>query len=196
MKYTAVSGDWIADSPTTSGSAASYDANWIGIGGITGSDLIQVGINNAVSANGKVTTQVFYEMLPAPSVTIVSFKVVPGDSITASITETATNAWTITLTDVTQNETFTKDVSYTSSLSSAEWIEEDPSDINGSLLPLDNFGSIDFTQTVTTANGSNDNLAQAEADSVTMVNASGIQEAVPSAPGSDEASFSVQWKSS
>lgn len=193
-KYTAVSGDWTEDTPTGNGSSNSYDATWIGVGGITTNDLIQVGINNTVSSTGQISTQAFYEMLPSPSVTVSGFKVSPGDSITASITETSTDMWSITLNDLTQNETFNKVVSYTSSLSSAEWIEEDPSSIKGGLLPLDNFGTVKFGKAFTIVNGTSSNLLQINANSVTMVNSSGKPEAVPSAIGNDGASFSVQWQ--
>ncbi len=192
--YTSVSAAWTAVSPTNSSSSTAYDANWIGIGGITSTDLIQVGINNAVTASGKVSVQAFYEMLPSTAVAIASLTVTPGDSLTASITESGTNTWLIKISDVSQNESFSKTVSYTSSLSSAEWIEEDPSDANGALLPLDDFGTVNFTQALTTANGSSQNLSQLNADNVTMVNSSGSPEAAPSVIGSDGASFSIKWE--
>ncbi len=196
VKYTAVYGSWIANSPTSSGSTTSYDATWIGIGGITGTDLIQAGVNNSVTSSGTVSTQVFYEALPAPASSVVGFKVLPGDTIIVSIIESATNSWTITIQDTTQKETFTKTLNYTSSLSSAEWIEEDPSKTNGQLYPLDNFGTVSFSQTSATANGASDNLAQLNANSIMMVNSTGATVAQPSAIGSDNASFSVQYKSS
>ena len=195
-KYTAVYGSWTADSPTSSGSTTSYDGTWIGIGGITSTDLIQAGINNSVTSAGAITTQVFYETLPSPAKTIVGFKVLPGDTIIVSIVESATNSWTITIQDTTQKETYTNTVNYTSSLSSAEWIEEDPSQTNGQLYPLDNFGTVNFTQTTATANGSSNNLTQLNANSITMVNSTGATVAQPSVIGSDNASFSVQYKSS
>lgn len=195
-KYTAVYGSWTADSPTSSGSTTSYDGTWIGIGGITSTDLIQAGINNSVTSAGAITTQVFYETLPSPAKTIVGFKVLPGDTIIVSIVESATNSWTITIQDTTQKETYTNTVNYTSSLSSAEWIEEDPSQTNGQLYPLDNFGTVNFYQTTATANGSSNNLTQLNANSITMVNSTGATVAQPSVIGSDNASFSVQYKSS
>lgn len=190
-QYTSVAGSWTAVSPTNSTGTTAYDANWIGIGGITSNDLIQVGINNEVSSTGQLTVQAFYETLPSPATTISSLSVSPGDSIKASITEVAPNSWIITITDETQNKTYTKTVSYTSSLSSAEWIEEDPSDTSGALLPLDNFGTVNFTQALTTANSTSSNLTQLNANSITMVNSSGGAEATPSAIGTDGASFSV-----
>ena len=195
-KYTAVYGSWTADSPTSSGSTTSYDGTWIGIGGITSTDLIQAGVNNSVTSAGAISTQVFYETLPSPAKTIVGFKVLPGDTIIVSIVESATNSWTITIQDTTQKETYTNTVNYTSSLSSAEWIEEDPSQTNGQLYPLDNFGTVNFYQTTATANGSSNNLTQLNANSITMVNSTGATVAQPSVIGSDNASFSVQYKSS
>lgn len=193
-KYTTVSASWTAASPTNSSGSTAYDANWIGIGGITNSDLIQIGINNTVTASGQVYAEAFYEMLPSPAVGISSLAIAPGDAISASITESGTNTWVIKISDATKNESFTKTVSYTSSLSSAEWIEEDPSDASGALLPLDDFGTVNFSQALTTANGTSEDLTQLTADNITMLNSSGSPEAVPSAIGSDGASFSVKWQ--
>lgn len=46
----------------------------------------------------------------------------------ASIAELVpdSNLWTITLEDVTQNETFTQTIPYPSTHATAEWIEETP----------------------------------------------------------------------
>lgn len=194
IKYISVSAVWTAGSPTNSGGGNAYDANWIGIGGITSSDLIQVGINDEVTANGQVLEQAFYETLPAPAVTISSLAVAPGDSIKASIYLSGSNTWVIEINDTTKNQTFNKTISYNSSLSSAEWIEEDPSGVNGSTLPLDDFGTINFFQTFASANGTTEDLTQLNAANITMVDSAGNPEAVPSTIGADGASFSVKWQ--
>ncbi len=190
---TTVSGSWIAPSPTGNGSTTSADASWIGIGGVSSTDLIQVGTDNTVSASGQVTTGAFYEMLPAVSQNINGLTVTPGDSITASITETTTNEWSIVITDNTNKQTFTTTVSYTSSNSSAEWIEEDPSYSNGQLVPFDNYGSVSFSNCNATDNGTSEGISTASPDSITMINSSGQNISVPSnMTGND---FSVSWQS-
>ncbi len=190
-KYTAITADWVAPTVTGNGASLSADASWIGIGGVTTSDLIQIGTDNTVSSSGVVTTGAFYELLPNAAITITSLNISPGDTINASIQETSTNEWTITLIDVTKNQTFTKNVSYTSSLSSAEWIEEDPSNSSGNLYPLDNFGTVSFSDVTTTANGTKEDLSAVNGDSITMLNSSSQPIATPSAIGSNGSSFSV-----
>ncbi len=192
-KYTSVSATWIADNPKGNGTTTTADATWVGIGGITTSDLIQVGTNNTVSSSGQVVVQAFYEMLPNVSTNIPSLTINPGDTINASVTEDGTNVWVIDISDMTSNTSFTKTVSYTSSNSSAEWIEEDPSYSNGSLVPFDNFGQVDFTNSKTIDNGVTDNLTQVSAQSITMVNSSGQAEATPSVIASDGTDFNIYY---
>jgi hypothetical protein len=189
--FTEISSSWTATSPTGNGSTMSADATWIGIGGVTTSDLIQIGTDNAVSASGQVSASAFYELLPNASIDISSINVSPGDQMTASLSEVSASLWDMTITDTTKNQTFTEQVSYSSSNSSAEWIEEDPSYSNGQLIPLDNFKTASFTNATTVSSGSTLNLATANAQPITLVNSSGQPIATPSSIGSDGASFSV-----
>jgi hypothetical protein len=189
--YTSVSGTWNATSVSGNGSSTSADATWIGIGGVTSGDLIQVGTQNIVSASGQVSSGAFYEMLPASSRTVPGMTVNGGDSISASVTEISSGQWTITIRDNTNSESFSINVSYSSSLSSAEWIEEDPSYVNGRLIPFDNFNSASFNGSSTTSSGNVLNLSGSDAQPITMVNSVGQPIAVPSAIAGDGASFSI-----
>lgn len=191
QKFTTISGTWVQPKATGNGTTTMADATWIGIGGITTSDLIQVGTDNTVEPNGSVVIGAFYELLPNSAITIPNVTISAGDTINASINEIGSGEWTISITDVTDSESFSINVSYTSSNSSAEWVEEDPSDISGNLVPFDNYGSVDFTQALTTANGTSVDLAKIGAQSVAMVNSSNQIISSPSAIGSDGASFSV-----
>lgn len=190
-KYTKVSGSWTAPVPTGNGRSTTADAAWIGIGGVSSNDLIQVGTENTVTAAGQVDTAVFYELLPDAPIYPSTISVTGGDTISASITETSPGQWTVSLSDTTNGQSFTTSVSYASSYSSAEWIEEDPSFASGSLVPFDNFGSVPFSQTFATANGVSQNIASGTAGSITLVNRRGAAIATPSALGADGASFSV-----
>ncbi len=190
--YTQVSASWVVPSPTGNGSSTSADATWIGIGGITTSDLIQIGTDDTVSANGQVTSAAFYEMLPDSAITISSMHISSGDTIQAAVNQTTTGEWNLSITDTTSNQTFSMNVAYNSSLSSAEWIEEDPSDTQGNLLPLDNFGTVDFTQASTLDSNVAQNLTESKAYSIDMVNSSNQTVAATSSIGSDNASFSVE----
>jgi hypothetical protein len=108
-KYTSVAASWIAPSPSaTSASVESADGTWIGIGGVTSSDLIQVGTENTVSASGIVTTAGFYELLPAGAQVTSSLTVQPGNKLSASIIQTAATQWTISMTNLTTGQTFSK----------------------------------------------------------------------------------------
>lgn len=179
--FTSVSGSWTATSPTGNGVSTSADSSWIGIGGVSSGDLIQTGTQNIVSASGQVTTSAFYELLPASATTIPSMAVSQGDSMAATINQTAAGQWSISITDRTSGKSFSIDVAYSSSLSSAEWIEEDPSYASGSQIPFDNFHTASFSGGSTTLNGSSTGLIGANALPVTMVTRSGTPVATPSA---------------
>lgn len=191
--FTAVSGSWVVPSPTsTSTTDNTYDAAWIGIGGVTSSDLIQTGTANEVSPSGTVTTMAFYELLPANAQNIISLTVTPGDTMSASITETGTNVWSLIITDVTTGQSYSKSIAYTSQLSSAEWIEEDPTLSGGNLATLDNFGTVQFSGGHTTMNGSSLSVAASGAASITMVDSANKPIAVPSAVS--VGAFSVTYR--
>jgi len=186
--FTAVSGTWTIPQVSGNGHTAA-DATWVGIGGIKSQDLIQAGTQNIVSANGQITVSAFYELLPDAS-TQIPIIVNTGDAVTVAITKQSGNQWEITFKDNSNGQTYSTTVSYISSLSSAEWIEEAPSD-GLHELPLDNFGTMQFTGGQTIQNGTTVNLAQADAQAITMVNNFGQTLASPSAIGNDGASFSV-----
>ena len=189
--FTGISGSWTATLATGSGSTISADSTWIGIGGVTTSDLIQVGTQNTVAADGQVSTSAFYELLPSVSQPVPGVTVSPGDSMTASLSEVSSGQWVIIITDKTDGESDTMTVSYASSLSSAEWIEEDPSFSFRRQIPFDNFHEAFFTDGATIINGSSVNIIASTAQPVTMVNSSGQTVAVSSAIGSDGASLTI-----
>jgi hypothetical protein len=186
--FTSVSGTWVipsvASNPNLTG-----DATWVGIGGVSGNDLVQVG-TQALTGPGSTTYQAWYETLPSFSQPI-SMVVNPGDSVTASISQYASNQWTISLRDNTSGQSFQTVLPYNSTMSSAEWIEEMPSQAGGAFIPLDNFGVIQFSGGSTVKNGQPLTLAQAGANGMTMINSSGQPVATTSALGTDGASFSV-----
>ncbi len=184
-QYTSVTGTWTVPSATGNGHT-SADATWIGIGGISNYDLIQAGTQNIVNGSGGNAPYAFYELLPNTPTTI-PVTVKPGDSVTVSLTQQTTNQWLIVFTDTTSGKAaYTTTVTYSSSLSSAEWIEEAPS--NGVItLPLDNFGSVSFTG----GSSNQGTITQSNGQALTMVNNSGQVLATPSPVGSDGSSFTV-----
>jgi peptidase A4-like protein len=122
--FNSITGDWTV--PTASRHTASqdeYSSDWIGIGGgcvdagcsVGDNTLIQTGTEQDVSAAGQASYSAWWEIIPGPSIAI-SMTVQPGDHMHASVAETVpnSNVWVITLQDVTQNETFTQTVPYSS----------------------------------------------------------------------------------
>jgi len=193
--FTAVSGTWVTPSPSaTSATVESGDGTWIGIGGITTSDLIQIGTQNTISPSGVITTSAFYELLPAGAIGVASLSINPGDTISASITQIGATQWSLSLTNVTTGRTFSTSVNYSSSFSSAEWIQEDPSYVDGSLVLLDNFGTVQFTNAVTTVNGTTMSAAASNASQITLIGQGGASghTAVPSAVSGS--SFTVTYR--
>jgi hypothetical protein len=138
--FNSISGDWTVPAATahTAGTAEA-SSDWIGIGGgcvdagctVTDSTLIQTGTEQDVDATGAPSYSAWWELVPAPSVTISNMTVSPGDHMHASVSELVNDAdaWDITITDVTKNETFTTTVPYPSTHATAEWIEETPLEI-------------------------------------------------------------------
>lgn len=186
--YSGISGSWTVPHPTGNGVAVTGDAAWIGIGGANTTDLIQVGTEDQVSADGQVYSAIFYELLPASAKIVTTVAVNPGDVMSASLSG-SNNVWTIRVTDVTTGQTFQTTVGYASSLSSAEWIEEDPSLGSGELAPFDNFGTVSFTNGTATRNGVNTSIAAVGGQALTLVNTAGRSLATPS--GLNGGNFSV-----
>lgn len=178
--FTAVSGAWTVPTPTTTSTTdVSIDAAWIGVGGATTNDLIQVGTEDTVATDGTINVAAFYELLPDMPHYPASIIVAPGDQISASLSEISTNLWSISISDLTSGTSFASTVSYASSHSSVEWIEEDPSYTDGTLVPFDDFGSVNFAGSSSTGNGVVGNLG--DASSITLVDQFGRALAVPSA---------------
>ena len=187
--FTAVSGSWVV--PTVTGAIGAADAAWVGIGGVTSGDLIQTGTDEFVGHGGQVQYEAFYELLPDVSQAVPTMTVHPGDHMSAEIHEVAGTAWQINLSDVTSGDNFSLNVTYTSSLSSAEWVEEAPSYASGGLIPLDNFGTVSFSAAQAKQSGVSKSMVDAGAQAIVMVDHAHHAVATPSAPGSDGASFRV-----
>lgn len=193
--YTGVSASWTVPDSTKTDKVISADAAWIGIGGLTDSDLIQTG-TQAVIRNGRTEYMAWYELLPDTQ-QIVPLSIHSGDQIHASIQEITTGYWRITITDQTTNQTYQNTVAYDSSHSSAEWIVERPLAITGDAtgyLPLSNFGTVDFTDAAaTTQDGTTTSLDDADATPLIMSSTGTRLLATPTAVTND--SFTVSYLS-
>ncbi|HEU4978049.1 MAG TPA: G1 family glutamic endopeptidase [Solirubrobacteraceae bacterium] len=203
--FNSITGDWTV--PSASAHTAGQDAassDWIGIGGgcidagctATDATLIQTGTEQDVTS-GKAAYSAWWEIIPAPSITISNFTVAPGDHMHASIAEVVPDSdlWTITLKDLTRGESFTQTIPYPSTHTTAEWIEETPLEIgtNAGFSALPNLSNVPFD--LATTNGQPANLKASE--EMQLVDSNGSVIGSPSAPDSDLDGFAAcAWATS
>jgi Peptidase A4 family len=116
-----------------------FAATWTGIGGYNTSDLIQAGTaEQSAPSNSLLGEQYYawYELLPASETQLTgcsgdaNCSVTTGERITVSISRVSGNTWTISMSDA-GHWSWSKQVSYSSSLSSGEWILEAPTLVAG-----------------------------------------------------------------
>jgi Peptidase A4 family len=151
LRFSKVTGAWRQPTVNCSAGNPTYSALWVGLGGFNESSnaLEQIGSEVDCKASGRVSSSVWYELVPAPSRPI-KMTVHPGDRIVASVRVSGSEV-TMSLKDETTHRSFTKTVhDSTPDVSSAEWIVEAPSeciDANACrTLPLADFGSAAFSQ--------------------------------------------------
>jgi hypothetical protein len=183
--FTAVSGTWTIPQ---SASGTGADATWVGIGGVKSTDLIQAGTQE-VASGGDVQYQAWIETLPQASQQ-VPLVVNPGDSVSVTLNEQSSGQWLITIKNNTTGQTYSATETYTSSESSAEWIEEAPSG-GRSVLPLDNFGTLTFSAGSTVENGKTVSMSGANAQPINMIDGARQPVAVPSSLSNNGDSFTV-----
>ncbi len=139
----AISASWVV--PQVNSSAQNgYSSAWIGIGGQTDKNLIQVGTEHNL-LNGYEYYDVWYEMLPDYAIRLSNFTVAPGHFIAASISliDNATSLWNVMIADKSNGEYFSQNFVYNSSRSSGEWIAE-RSMVSNQISHLADFGSVTF----------------------------------------------------
>jgi peptidase A4-like protein len=186
-KFTSVTGTWTV--PTVAATGTGADATWVGIGGLTSRDLIQAGTQAMVDASGTVEYSSWIEMLPASSRT-VPLSVSAGDSVTVTLTQQDGNDWLIAMKNNTTGGTYSVTVQYSSSNSSAEWVQEAPS-VGRGLVSLDQFGTVQFSGANAVRDGKTMSVSALGAKAITMINGQGQAIAQPSTLTSDGSGFSV-----
>jgi hypothetical protein len=145
-KFTSVSAAWVQPAATCT-SGDQYSAFWVGLDGYSSSTVEQTG--SAADCVGK-TAQYYawWEMYPAGE-TEINHTVKAGDHFTASVTYASPDDYTLVITDSTESPTWTYTTTQTLSgakRSSAEVIAEAPCCTSrGGILPLTNFGTVNFT---------------------------------------------------
>lgn len=169
--FTGVGGNWTVPSVAPA-SDARYSSEWVGIGGVLESDLIQTGTSQD-TPTGSSPYFAWYELLPGSAVAIDA-PVAPGDVMSASITEGKPATWTISIEDQTQDWIYTNVFSYSIPAQTAEWVEEAPT-VNGSQSTLADFGSSTFSS----LGVSGDDTSAVGVTDVDMTNAAGTIIAYP-----------------
>ena len=191
--YTSVSGSWIVpDISVRQQNAAA--AQWIGLGGSSSPDLLQMGTSEQLE-NGRLVTEVFWEQLPAPAQTVMTVPI--GSTINATISPSANSSltWDLTFTVNGQSQTetippVTLDSSYAQGIgTSAEWISEEPSTQNDQLVPLAYMGTVSYQSAL--VNGQALSSQENQVQPIALVSSNGNILIAPSTLGTDGESFST-----
>lgn len=186
--YTAVTGQWTVPMVTRTKSNT-YSAAWIGIGGFNTADLIQTGTESDF-VNGQpeyaawwTTSDLGYVEQPIGTINVSA-----GDTIKASVVQNKDGTWTMTLTD--GGQTFSKNVGFDSSESSAEWIMEAPG-IGGRTAPLANYGTDTFDPDA--VNGKK--IAGFDGTDAGVLIQKGAIVSIPSLPDTNDDGFAISYGS-
>jgi hypothetical protein len=184
--FTSITGRWTVpavQSPPPTGASGT----WLGLDGFSNGSVIQTGTAQNVTS-GRTSYYAWYELFPQPPVTLGL--VAPGDVIQASISLMSPGTWSISLADVTSGQSASGPVSYSGPGTSAEWIEEAPTDgrTNG-VAALANFGTARFSNVA--ANGSVPSPSVLTALAITDQSSNLL--ASPSAFDSQQAAFTVSY---
>ncbi|WP_407311356.1 G1 family glutamic endopeptidase [Desulfosporosinus sp. SB140] len=196
--YTSVSGSWTVPKITADQEDA-VAAQWIGLGGVSSSDLLQMGTVEQIE-NGQPVAQLFWEQLPSPAQYVMTVPI--GSTISASISPAADSSSTWNLTFTVNGQTSTQTISpvtlnasYAQGIgTSAEWISEDPSNQNSQLYPLANMGTVPYQSAM--VNGQPLNSSLNKVQPIALVSSNGNVLMAPSALGTDGESFTTNVVSS
>jgi hypothetical protein len=205
--FTKALGSWTVPSVNCSKTPNTYSSFWVGIDGWTSTTVEQTGTDS--DCDGRTPSYyAWYEFYPAGSVLVSSVPVSPGNHMSASVTYNSGSSFTVTITNESTGKSFSKTGTVSGAKrNSAEWIAEAPCCTRaGGILPLADFGTVDFGQDYTGISDTNDATDSSVSGAISafgsnvfesiMVNGStGADEAVPSGLSSDGTSFTVTWDS-
>jgi hypothetical protein len=116
--------------------AGSTVSQWVGVGGWDGATLVQAGVNVVAESRGTTLVEPWWEIVPGPQHLATGVMTRPGDTVTVELSQVATATWSISLTDVPKQETFSTVQAYDGTLSSAEWVVEADTTSTGRLTRL------------------------------------------------------------
>jgi peptidase A4-like protein len=207
--FTQVQGSWIVTAVDCTKTPNTDSSEWVGIDGWSSNTVEQIGTD--ADCNGKTPYYyVWYEFYPLNTIVIPDVSIAPGDKFSASVVYEGGNEYTVSITNVTTGQYFTKEVEFKGAdgsgvppRNSAEWIEE----MDGN--KLSDFGVDSFGEFYTGVSGGTDAATDSSTSGAITDFGDAVQEsistrngtkgstdtAVPSALASDGASFTVTWKS-
>jgi Peptidase A4 family len=210
---TAVSGDWVQPVATCNEPFPTYSAFWVGLGGFKRSSQVleQMGTDADCTATGNVSAYAWYELVPAPPVTI-KMRIHRRDQLSAHVTVRGRSV-VLQLRNLTTHSSFTKTLGASSpDTSSAEWIAEAPSECvtadRCQTLPLTDFATARFSASTATTRGRSGSIDDKRFTTTELTLASGAPAfgpgavspdggaglASPSALSSNGRSFSVSFQ--
>jgi hypothetical protein len=168
-------------------------AFWVGIDGFSSISVEQIGTDSDCT-KGIPIYYAWYEMYPKDSVTL-NMTLLPGDKVHAKVTYLGDQQFLFSFTDLTNNQS--ESLSETSAIaerSSAEWIAEAPV-YHHRVLPLSDFGPVDFTNVSVTVNGMTGPIMSNGWDyrSIVMEAVDGSIKATPTGLV-DGSGFSIIWE--
>lgn len=193
--FTSISGRWVVPTATPHQSGqAEHSATWVGIGGgcvddncdVTDNTLIQAGTSQDVSKGGGASYDAWWEIIPETE-TKTTLAVSPGNTMQVTIDETSSGTWSIAIDNLTTGKTFTTSTPYSSSMDTAEWIEETPVVVGtagAGIAAMPNLTTVKFR--AATLNGANPHLQPVDE---MQLDSNGAILATPSAPNSKTNGF-------
>lgn len=143
-KYRNISATWIEPAAKCPSKTKQYAAFWVGLDGYTSNSVEQTGTDSDCS--GKTPHYYgWYEFFPAAPVFFKTL-VKPGNEMSASVTFSGTNTYTLVLKNLSRGWTHTivKHSATSLARSSAEVVTEAPSS-NSGVLPLADFSTVTFS---------------------------------------------------
>jgi hypothetical protein len=206
--FTSVHGSWTVTAVDCKKTPNSDSSEWVGIDGWNSATVEQTGTD--ADCDGKTPYYyVWYEFYPLDTMVINDVSIKPDDKFSATVTYDGGHDYTVTITNDTTGEYFTKEVKFDGAdgsgappRNSAEWIME----MDGN--ELSDFGVAPFGEYFTGVSGGTDEatsssesgpiaeFGNAVQESITTRNGSSGSKvtAKPSALSPDGASFTVTWK--
>lgn len=152
--FTSAQGSWIVPPASCTGvTGDQYAAFWVGLDGYSSNTVEQTGTLSDCEGT-EARYYAWFEFYPNPMYEITSVPISPGNVISASVVYSG-NKFTVTIENVTTGKSYTTTASVRGAArSSAEWITEAPCCTSrGGILPLSDFGTVDFGFDYTNQNG-------------------------------------------